>query len=62
LVPSGFLWLNRRKRALQKAFMLGFLHGIKPIVESVSQHGSATGSEIAPLLPQINDAITRLNR
>lgn len=47
---------ERRKRCDLDNFTLGFLHGIKPMVESAAQRDSAWNS----FVEQINDMLERL--
>jgi hypothetical protein len=51
---------ERRKRAYLETYMLGFLHGMKPIVEAAAQPNSTPQSFMQSLIPQINDALSRL--
>jgi hypothetical protein len=52
--------IERRTRKEHDTLMLGFLHGIKPLVEAMSQRPATTGNDWRPLLPQINDMLARL--
>jgi hypothetical protein len=52
--------IERRTRKEHDTLILGFLHGIKPLVEAMSQRPATTGNDWRPLLPQINDMLARL--
>jgi hypothetical protein len=51
---------DRAARKEQDTLMLGFLHGIKPLVEAMSVHPATMGNDWRPLLPQINNMLARL--
>jgi hypothetical protein len=56
-IVSLVLYLReRRKREFHDTLSLGFLHGVKPLVESHTK----PGSEWQALLVQINDILSRL--
>jgi hypothetical protein len=60
-IVSFILYLaERRTRKLHDTLMLGFLHGIKPLVESISKRSTISGNELSPLLAQVNDMLARL--
>jgi hypothetical protein len=54
-----YLW-ELWKRTNQAKLMIGFLHGAKSLVETMSNRPSSTGADWQPLLTQINDMLTRL--
>src|SRR2546427_9866 len=56
-IVSLVLYLReRRKREFHDTLTLGFLHGVKPLVESHTK----PGTEWQALLDQINDMLSRL--
>lgn len=53
-------FLERHRRTRNDQLMLGFLHGIMPAVEAGIARPTSTPSDWKPLLPQVNDMLTRL--
>jgi len=60
IVTFAFYVYERCKRKLHDTLMLGFLHGIKVWIEATSSRPTILGSELAPLLKQVNDMLPRL--
>jgi hypothetical protein len=54
-----YLW-ELWKRTNQGKLMLGFLHGTKSLVETMSKRATSTGADWQSLLTQINDMLARL--
>jgi hypothetical protein len=56
IVSLVLYFRERGKREFHDTLMLGFLHGVKPLVES----HIAPGTEWQALLAQVNDMLSRL--
>jgi hypothetical protein len=60
-IVAFLLYLRERfTRRSHDEFMLGFLHGIKPVVEAAAQPNATVHSLMQSVIPQINDTMSRL--
>ena len=60
IIWFGFYLFELYKRKTHDKLMIGFLHGIKPLVENMSKRPTTTGADWQPLLPQINNMLEYL--
>jgi hypothetical protein len=60
IISFGLYLFELFKRNKHETMMLGFLHGIKPLAETMSIRPATTGADWEPLMRQINDMLARL--
>jgi hypothetical protein len=60
IISFGLYLFELIKRKKHETMMLGFLHGVKPLVEAMSARPATTGADWEPLLRQLNDMLARL--
>ena len=60
IISFGMYLFELLKRKKHETLMLGFLHGVKPLVETMSVQPATTGADWEPLLRQVNDMLARL--
>jgi len=60
IISFGLYFIELLKRKKHETLMLGFLHGVKPLVEVMSARPTTTGADWEPLLRQVNDMLSRL--
>jgi hypothetical protein len=60
-IVSFVLYLRERyMRKLHDTLMLGFLHEVKPLFESLSKRDTTTGTDWQSVIDQINNMLSRL--
>jgi hypothetical protein len=60
IIALALYLLEVFKRKKHETMMLGFLHGVKPLVEIMSARPETTGKDWQPLLLQVNHMLARL--
>ena len=60
IISFCLYWFERCKRKIHDTLMLGFLHGLKTLVESMSKRPTTTGADWQPLPRQMDDMLERL--
>ena len=60
IISFGLYLFELFKRKKHDTLMLGFIHGVKPLVEVMAARPATTGADWQPLLQQINNMLARL--
>lgn len=61
IISFGLYLLELFKRKRHDSLMVGFLHGVKSLTESMSKRPATTGDDWLALVQQINDILARLH-